>query len=138
MTKANNSQTKSIANVGVIHFLLTVTGVVQAILIGRIFGISRPIEIYFAAVVLYRSIFGLLQTGQIVEIATPKYHQIKVKDVERAANSFFSALLELLAASSSRSNSSSLSKAAADARSAATARKRMGRSTERGLCWLLD
>ena len=47
MTKANNSQTKSIANVGVIHFLLTVTGVVQAILIGRIFGISRPIEIYF-------------------------------------------------------------------------------------------
>lgn len=95
MPEINKSQAKSIARVGVIHLLVTVFGFAQAILIGRIFGVSRPIEIYFAAVILYRSIFGLLQTGQIVEIATPKYHQIKAKNGERAANAFFSALLNL-------------------------------------------
>ena len=68
------SQKRSLASVGTINAIAAVIGLLQAVIIGRTFGVSPLVETYFAAVVFYQSTLKLLQTGQIVEIATPIFH----------------------------------------------------------------
>jgi len=87
------SQKRSFASVGTINAIAAIVGLLQAVIIGRTFGVSPLIETYFAAVVFYQSILKLLQTGQIIEIATPIFHQLKANHGKGAADQFFSGLL---------------------------------------------
>lgn len=90
------SQSKSFSGIGLISLFAMVLGLFQAFLIGRLFGVSSSIEVYFAAVAFYQSILGLTQTGQLVEVAIPIYHGLKEDKGVQMAFRFFAALLNWL------------------------------------------
>ncbi|MDA8964589.1 hypothetical protein N9H09_00245 [bacterium] len=92
-TNMEVSQSRSLGRVGLINIGATTVGFFQALIIGKVFGVSIGIEVYFAAAVFYQVILGLLQTGQIVEIAIPVYHKLKCEKGRETAFALFSALL---------------------------------------------
>ena len=75
-------------------------GIIQAYIVGRLFGTQSTIEVYFAAVVLYHSMVRLLQAGQIAEIFTPIYHKLKSESGPELALKLLSVLLNWLVLSS--------------------------------------
>ena len=90
--KPERSAAKSIGLVSLVNIGTTVVGVVQAFVVGGIFGTSSSIEVYFAAVVFYQSIVNLMQTGQIAEVFTPIYHRLKESHGQPTAFRFLSAI----------------------------------------------
>ncbi|MDC0311575.1 hypothetical protein OAL19_01680 [bacterium] len=82
------SQANSISWLSLINLGFAILGVAQALVVGRIFGISSAIEIYFAAAVIYQSIVKLTQTGQLLEIFTPLYHEVQASAGATAAHRF--------------------------------------------------
>lgn len=90
------SQANSISWLSLVNLGFALLGVAQALVVGRIFGISSAIEIYFAAAVIYQSVVKLTQTGQILEIFTPLYHEIRTNDGLAAAHRFTAAFTNWL------------------------------------------
>jgi len=84
-SKKNRSQAKSIGLVAIVNIVNAVIGVAQAFIVGRLFGTSPGIEIFFAASAISLSMSKLLQAGQIAEIFTPIYHKLKKSDGAAAA-----------------------------------------------------
>lgn len=81
------SQESAISCLTLVNLGFALLGVLQALVIGRIFGVSPAIEVYFASVVIYQSVVKLTQTGQILEMFTPLYHEIKAGAGAEPANS---------------------------------------------------
>ena len=79
------SQNKSIGLVAIVNVVNAVVGIVQAFIVGRLFGTTQSIEVFFAASAIFASVNKLLQAGQIAEIFTPIYHQMKKSDGAEAA-----------------------------------------------------
>ena len=79
------SQSKSIGLVAIVNAANAVVGVAQAFIVGRLFGTTSGIEIFFAASMIFVSVNKLLQAGQIAEIFTPIYHQVKESDGPESA-----------------------------------------------------
>jgi putative peptidoglycan lipid II flippase len=71
-----------------LNILGAIVGLANLVVVSHLFGTSRHIEIYFAAVGLLMTVEGLTQTGQIVELFLPVYHRTRHemgrKDAERA------------------------------------------------------
>ncbi|QDT59164.1 MurJ-like flippase [Stieleria bergensis] len=55
---------------------MLVLSVGQAFVVGRLFGTSIGIEVYFAASTFYQSLVLLMQTGQVTEVVTPLFHRL--------------------------------------------------------------
>ena len=72
---------------------MTVVGILQAFVVGWLYGTSIGIEIYFAAITFYQAMLNLLQTGQIAEVFTPMYHRLKQSHGDAAAQRLFSMLV---------------------------------------------
>ncbi len=94
--KTARSQTRSIGLVGLVNVATAVVGILQAFVVGRVFGVSSDIEIYFSAIVFYQSVLRLTQTGQISEIFTPTYCELKVSSGQQTAYDLLSVLLNWL------------------------------------------
>lgn len=67
-------QKKSVALLGILSGLSTVFGLVFSVVLAQCYGVSRDVEIYFAASSLFFVIASLTQSGAITEIALPIYH----------------------------------------------------------------
>ena len=91
--KKTRSQKKSIGLVGIVNVVNAVVGIIQAFIVGRLFGTTPSIEVFFAASAIFVSVNKLLQAGQIAEIFTPIYHQVKESDGTDAAFQLQSVLL---------------------------------------------
>jgi len=76
--------------------LSSVIAVAQSIVVVRIFGASRSIEVYFAASLLQQILLRLLQTGQFVEVVLPKYIALRNSIGSKAASEAASAVLNWL------------------------------------------
>lgn len=87
------SASRSIGLVGLVNVGMTVVGLAQAFVVGWLFGTTESIEIYFAASTFYLAILNLMQTGQISEVVTPIYHQLKESSGEKLAYRLISILL---------------------------------------------
>ena len=87
------TQAKSIGLVAMVNVCNAAVGVVQAFLVGMLFGTTSGIEIFFAAATFQLSIGKLLQAGQIAEIFIPIYHQLKESEGPRVAFNLLSVLL---------------------------------------------
>jgi len=75
--KKERTQSRSIGLVALVNIFNAVIGISQAFVVGRLFGTTSGVEIFFAASGFSLSIGKLLQAGQIAEIFIPAYHQIK-------------------------------------------------------------
>lgn len=75
---------------------MLVLSVGQAFVVGRLFGTSIKIEVYFAASSLYQSLVLLMQTGQVTEIATPLFHRLVNARGELAGTRLFAVLVNWL------------------------------------------
>ena len=71
----------------------SIVGFGLSICIAKIFGTSRSIEIYFAAVILIYNVDRFFSLGSLTEIFIPKYIRIKEKYSENEAMKFFSSIL---------------------------------------------
>jgi putative peptidoglycan lipid II flippase len=78
--------------VAVVNIGTAIIGILQAFMIGRLFGTTSNIEIYFAAVAFYQSMVSMMQTGQIAELFTPIYHSLKVSHGQKTAFDLLSVL----------------------------------------------
>jgi len=90
------SQNKSIGLVAIVNVVNALVGIAQAFIVGRLFGTTTSIEIFFAASAIFVSVNQLLQAGQIAEIFTPIYNQVKESDGAEAAFKSQSVLLNWL------------------------------------------
>lgn len=70
---------RSIINISIWSGLLVFSSFWYVILLGQYFGVSREIEIFFAASLFYQLIVRITQTGQLAEIVIPIYHETKAK-----------------------------------------------------------
>ncbi len=68
-------QKKSVALLSILSLVSSVLGLVFSVVLARCYGVSRDVEIYFAASSLFFVIASLTQTGSITEIALPIYHR---------------------------------------------------------------
>lgn len=93
MNSEHRSQTRSISLLAICNIGTAIIGVSQAFIIGRIFGTTSGIEIYFAASSIYQSMLALTQTGQIAEIFTPIYHSLKASKGSQVAFQLLSVLI---------------------------------------------
>lgn len=59
----------------ILSLISSVLGLVFSVVLARCYGVSRDVEIYFAASSLFFVIASLTQTGSITEIALPIYHR---------------------------------------------------------------
>ena len=91
--KPQRSQARSIGLMTLINIASAIVGIIQAFVLGLLFGISSGIEIYFVAVAFYQSILKLTQTGQIAEIFTPIYHRLKISHNQQTAFDLLSVLV---------------------------------------------
>lgn len=73
----------------------SVVGFGLSICIAKIFGTSRSIEIYFAAIILIYNVDRFFSLGSLTEIFIPKYVRIKEKYSEEEAMKFFSSILTI-------------------------------------------
>lgn len=94
------SATRSIGLLGLVNIAMAVVGVGQAFAIGWLFGTTVTIETYFAAITFYQAIVNLMQTGQISEVFTPMYHQLKKSHNAEIARLLFSILLNWMVVAS--------------------------------------
>lgn len=94
------TQAKSIGLVAMVNVCNAAIGIVQAFLVGMLFGTTSGIEIFFAASTFQLSISKLMQAGQIAEIFIPIYHQLKESEGQSVAFNLLSVLMNwmLLAA----------------------------------------
>lgn len=88
-----SSTNKEIFNIGLINLINGLLDLVKSILVVRIFGISREIEIYFASIVLIQTIDKIFIMGVTTDIFIPVYIKIKEKFGSFAAMEFFSVIL---------------------------------------------
>ena len=89
----NTTQSQSIGLVALVNIGTAVVGVAQAFAVGLLFGTTAGIEIYFGAIAFYQSMVGLMQTGQIAEMFTPLYHELKVSHGSGTAFDLLSVLM---------------------------------------------
>ncbi len=68
-------QKKSVALLSILSLVSSLLGLVFSVVLARCYGVSRDVEIYFAASSLFFVIASLTQTGSITEIALPIYHR---------------------------------------------------------------
>lgn len=87
------SFTKSIVSVTTINIGSALIAVLNSILVARIFGTSREIEIYFATNVLIYVVMKLSQGGEMSEVLLPLYHKFKIKYDKITAQKFVSVIL---------------------------------------------
>lgn len=62
-------------------------------MIAYLFGTTRSVEVYFAALGLQASLFALTQSNQLTEMFLPNFHQIEHRDGSQNAMAAFSAVL---------------------------------------------
>ena len=87
------TQARSIGLVAMVNLCNAAIGIVQAFLVGMLFGTTSLIEIFFAASTFQLSIGKLLQAGQIAEIFIPIYHQLKESEGQSVAFNLLSVLM---------------------------------------------
>lgn len=63
------------ALLSILSLVSSLLGLVFSVVLARCYGVSRDVEIYFAASSLFFVIASLTQTGSITEIAMPIYHK---------------------------------------------------------------
>jgi putative peptidoglycan lipid II flippase len=89
----NLSETnRSIGKIGSISAVNGLLAFVKSIFVVQIFGISRDIEIYFAAIMSISTIDRLYNIGTINEIFIPTYISLRDNEKQDIAMSFFSLL----------------------------------------------
>lgn len=95
------SESRSIRKMTVLNFVGALVGLINSVVIARFFGVSRDIEIYFAAVGMQAALTALMQTGQLSEAFLPVYLSIRAEQGKDAAQTAFSIILNwvLIAAS---------------------------------------
>lgn len=71
------SEKKSIGAMTILNIVGAVIGVINSIVVVQYFGVSREIEVYFAAIGMQMTITGLMQTGQLAEAFLPAYMTIR-------------------------------------------------------------
>jgi len=76
---------KAISSLVLINLVGAGLGLVTAVLIARLFGTTAEAAVYFGATSLFAVTFSLSQTGQLVEVFLPVYHQRKAIDGPRGA-----------------------------------------------------
>lgn len=73
--------------------LNSILALILSIIIAKLFGTSRTIEIYFAASVILYNIDRFFSLGSITEIYIPKYIRIRDTNSQTEAMNFFSTIL---------------------------------------------
>lgn len=63
-----------------LKLLTSLFGLLYSILQVRYFGVSRAIEVYFAAQTLVYLITSLTQSGHLAEVFLPEYHKLEIKN----------------------------------------------------------
>jgi peptidoglycan biosynthesis protein MviN/MurJ (putative lipid II flippase) len=87
------SESRSIRKMTVLNFVGALVGLINSVVITRFFGVSRDIEIYFAAVGMQAALTALMQTGQLSEAFLPVYLSIRAEQGKDAAQTAFSIIL---------------------------------------------
>src|SRR5690242_21707640 len=65
----------------------------NSVVTARLFGTSRPMEVFFAAASVQVQLVSLVQTGQLAEIFLPIYHRIRHRSGTERARAAFSVLM---------------------------------------------
>lgn len=85
---------------GAINSLIAFVGVFQTIAIGRIFGASREIEVFFAACTLQATLQQLTASGQVSGIFVPLFHELKrntgIESARQAASAMANSMVLLV------------------------------------------
>ncbi|MDA7609811.1 hypothetical protein N8669_00950 [bacterium] len=76
-----------------LQFAIVVLGLLQTVIVAHLFGTTRQIEIFMAAVTLNTLALRLFQSGQIYEVFLPIYITVKKSDGADAANKLSSVLI---------------------------------------------
>ena len=66
---------KAVFNVSVINIVGTFLALLNTVIVARLFGTNREVEIFFASNIIIRILLKLSQSGEMSEIILPLYHQ---------------------------------------------------------------
>ena len=83
---------KSAGWLSIINLGLALVGILQTIVIARVFGASREIEIYFAATTFLMLMMKVSSAGQIGDLFTTIFHDIKTTHGRKARHNAFSVM----------------------------------------------
>lgn len=84
---------KSIFSISIINAIGVVVSVLNTVVVARLFGTTREIEVYFVTNVVIYIVMKLSQGGEMSEVLLPVYHRYKIKDNKRIAQHIVSAVL---------------------------------------------
>ncbi|MEM8943669.1 MAG: lipid II flippase MurJ [Planctomycetota bacterium] len=96
MSAENKLPLKSISLITAIKLLAACVGLLQTIALASLFGATRTIEVFFAALTFQQLLAALTSSGQIGDLFTPIYHDIKVSHGSREAWAAFSAMTNVM------------------------------------------
>lgn len=88
---------RSLGWLTLINVLSAVIGLLQTVAIASVFGVTRVIEIYFAASTFIGFLEQLSGSGQISDLFTPIYHSVQCRYGRTAANNAFCAMINVMA-----------------------------------------
>ena len=84
------SFTKSIGLLSVINLASVVVSLAYTLLLANLFGVSREVEVFFAASQVFTVFVAITQAGQLTEAFIPIFHRVKANVGIEAAYSAFS------------------------------------------------
>ncbi len=87
---------KSLGWLTTINVVVAIVGVVQTVVIAAVFGVSRTIEIFFAATTFLAFLQQLAASGQLGDLFTPIFHDLQVSSGKQSARDAFSAMTNVM------------------------------------------
>lgn len=87
---------KSVGWLTLLKLATAVVGLLQTIVIAWLFGVTRAVEIFFAATTFQQLLMQLTSTGQIGDLFTPIYHNIQAQQGAKPARDAFSAMTNVM------------------------------------------
>lgn len=76
---SNKGFTKSIGLISILNFAGVLASVASTLVIAYLFGVSRQVEVFFAASQVFTVFVTLAQTGQLTEAFIPVFHRLKAE-----------------------------------------------------------
>ena len=94
--KSVSQNTRSIGIMTILGIVNGILGVAYSVILARLFGLSRGLEVYFAAFTLVNTFGGLTQSNQLADIYLPLYHRLVASNDKKYAFKTFSITLNYI------------------------------------------
>ena len=96
MSEAPRLPLQSVSWLTFLNVFSAIFGVAQTIIVASLFGATRIIEVYFAATTFQLLLLSLTNSGQIGDLFTPLFHEVRTRHGEYEARRAFSAITNVM------------------------------------------